>query len=855
MSTEAKPRLPWRMRASSRGFLIMVVIGVLAVMLAVCVGFLSYTRGEVNAVATIRDKNDAADIMESARDYTLACIMADTMSGSAMSPSKTVSMADNGNWWYRPYQKGLGEALRQWWGEGAVRSYMANAARQETQWIYLPGDFFAEGGVRARVMVQVMDANSVINVNDWNEDCAPTQCQMAHIVMGAYGDTPLDRYRAFRDTGLTGFNGSGYSRWSPLRYHEAWRVASRTTRYLDWVNNYVQGSSTAYSKDNMAGDYWLTTNSCWMGLYGVDMAGIKAIMSSDGVPMNDQGRLPSSASTFTQYGCTFYMPPDLPAGPNTWRFSDSTGVPGGYGNRYYDNGALGWGVSGFGLMGYTDPDTGRSPVNVNTCYNSGEQLPIESYGSYAVRRTHTMEGVFNIESLRRMMIIGEYQVDHDNDAATPLEKLSDLTGSPDYFVTKMSTWTDAQKAVAWQKHEMLRTKMAYRYQEQLCRYFTGTYDAVNSSYGNTVSRRFPPFSSTVKQTFTSAYPAISVSNNCANNDYSATRFNASLTSFRSQTSSDLASMATADDYVVFDASDNPTNCAQGQIDRRTASAVLDNIVPGKATMFSLDPLSEIRDWELAREEDTDDPFDVYGRWDYTTGSRSAMIPAMAYAGNVHLDHNGAGQNVMPKGRDVAGLNAPPGPYDRMGVDDPHLPAAWDVSKSGANTAVAYRQKICPDGDAFSTELTTTTTNFIMIVNIQLVDKKTVDANPTDPTKHRDLFWNSWGMVVEIAPDVINESTPFEYYETEKPKLYKTATQSSFNGMDFRCPTLIATGKGDGTLGTPYIQTNSYTYVKDWKADMRGITPADASSFYSGANQVQRHIRVRSIWSLNQGIMR
>src|SRR5687767_9640692 len=59
---------------SSRGFIVVVVVGLLAILLTVGVGFISYTRSEVQAVAHIRDKVDVSDVAHSATDWIIANI-------------------------------------------------------------------------------------------------------------------------------------------------------------------------------------------------------------------------------------------------------------------------------------------------------------------------------------------------------------------------------------------------------------------------------------------------------------------------------------------------------------------------------------------------------------------------------------------------------------------------------------------------------------------------------------------------------------------------------------------------------------------------------------------------------------
>src|SRR5207302_2006970 len=136
---------------------LVIVIGVLAVLLTVCVGFLSFTRGEVQAVSSQRDKCDTMDVFHSALDWTLANICKDTMdAGSNMDPAKTVSLAKaGGNWWYRPYEPGFSAFVKtNWWGSTPVHM---DPATTETAWVYLPPDYLPGGGVTGRFMVQALD--------------------------------------------------------------------------------------------------------------------------------------------------------------------------------------------------------------------------------------------------------------------------------------------------------------------------------------------------------------------------------------------------------------------------------------------------------------------------------------------------------------------------------------------------------------------------------------------------------------------------------------------------------------------------------------------------------------------------
>src|SRR6185436_12762449 len=81
-----------------------------------------------------------------------------------------------------------------------------------------------------------------------------------------------------------------------------------------------------------------------------------------------------------------------------------------------------------------------------------------------------------------------------------------------------------------------------------------------------------------------------------------------------------------------------------------------------------------------------------------------------------------------------GTAVPEGPYDNSLADIP------------------YRQWMFGP-DWFSTELTTTTTTFVFVINAQIVDKKSVIENPDRPvvTAHYQ-----YGMAVELCADVESE---------------------------------------------------------------------------------------------------
>lgn len=855
-----------------RGFLLIVVIGLLAVLLTVCIGFLSYTRGEVGSVATLRDKNDTNDVFYSAVDWSIANISADLMDAAGTYDfTKCVSLAKDGNnWWYRPYEMGLGAAAPKWrqsgggWKAWTTPPNYIDSLKTEAPWTYLPEDFFPSGGVRGRFSVQVLDLNAFMNLNDWNEDCNPTQCQMAHMFMDAYGERMLEQYRSFRDKGPGGW---GFSTPCPLRYQEGWRVVTHTTRYPDWVNRYRWEAL-----DNVASYNWVTANTCWMALCAPEHASIESIYQSDGIPQ--YCRYPK-IPTYSYNGSASYYPVNPPAGDReTWSYNPPPNFNDpGYPQSNQDLAALGYYLSGFSMQSYIDPDTGRSPVNVNTCYNSGEYLPMNNYVT-PTNGTFTMEAVFNIESLRRIIKVGEFW--------------SPTTKS---FRNVQTDW-DKLDPDEWAAVEDLTTQLAYQYQETLCRYFTGT-------YAHSVSRKYPQLGANVAG-YAAVYPAASPkpAHACSVTDYSATRFKTDLKTFRNWVRDDLLAMAsipvdnpkytggqpmpaTTLDTVSFD-KNGYAQIAPGKLDMRTACAVCDNIIPGKPIAgepgdlnkfpgfkaYSIgDPLWELYQMGIGRQEDIDDPFNVYGYWKDNPLLRALVkYSAGSYPGGAPLnmkDHNGFDESLLPKGYDICeNTVGPKGPWCQKILPAappwPPVPApTYPVSKPNAPQPhvvphVPFRQRVFGP-DSFSTELTTTATTFMLVVNAQLVDAQSVINNPANPDLHRDLFWNQWGVVLEIAPDVLEEkdtgpNPDFHYYQKGLPRTRKTDP----NWVDDLCPTLTSYNLSNGA--GIRITTNS-TAIQDWQTDLRWIKPALESKFYSGGNQVKKRVVIRSIWSLNQNIDR
>jgi hypothetical protein len=257
------------------GFLLIVVVGLLAILLVMVVGFLSYTRGETNAVATIRDRTDGVNMFHSVLDWTAASIASDLCDGSGLmraglgdDPKGIVSSVNAPGdacykWWYRPYEPNM-----QAWYAAAVPSNHA------TQWCDLPQKYFNSQSIKGRYYVQVFDANALLNVNDNLEDGNPTQCQAAHMLMESLGDQYLEHYRRWRDTKVN--SGNAYA--APLRYLHAWRMATHTLRSNNTANN------TGYSEYDTISPNWVTTNQSYMSLHDLDLNSFRIEWQAAGIP-------------------------------------------------------------------------------------------------------------------------------------------------------------------------------------------------------------------------------------------------------------------------------------------------------------------------------------------------------------------------------------------------------------------------------------------------------------------------------------------------------------------------------------------------------------------------------------------
>jgi len=798
-----------------RGFILLVIIGLLAVLLALCVGFLSLARTEVGAVAHLRDRNDCQDMAAAAMDWALSAISEKLIdpATNTVKPDAIISAAtDPGDpyylWWHRPFE---------------VDTYLLPAnggvtyPRQYAQWVYLPDSFFPSGGVRGRFMVQVLDANSMLYINDWNDDCNPTQCQMAHMVMDLWTDLQIERVRGvvrtpqlwpMTDPLHASFVAHPYA---PLRYIDAWMIGSRTVKYSHY------GLSPNF----------VTTNQMWLGMEGVDNACYRTILNARNLGWE---------------------------GNDGDQYDPGTGMK-NLGGVYIPGNTIG--LAGMTRWAYVDPDTGRAPVNVNTCFRSKETVPM-----YSAAPSCVMESVFNVESLRRIIKIGEFWSE-EHSRYKNAQTGNDLTDKDKIQV------------------ERLRTKLAYQYQETLCRYFTATYShPATRGYdsvapGNTFYR---PYDLTAKKTYYNTYSGVlgateagKVKYACATTDFSKTRFPFPVgiadndpNNFYNKVREDLTIIASNQRDTAYTGTNNDGEetvgvdqsgkfeILPGKLDMRTASAVFDNIKPGKAFLFPThakagvrDPLTELYTRRVGRDEG-----------DQIGGNLHDVNKVPGY-----LDRTHTYKHTWPKPEFTATVTDPFGGKDiaiQAGTPEP----SNDIAE--IRPAVPRRQ-LAFGPDSFSTELTTASTSFILVLTSQLVDASSPDPNnPLVISTYQTLAH------VEIAPDLkVNDigedgsATGLRYYREARPRYYKTANvptaAPASPGQDPALRYLAGQVDNDphGPTGIDSMDKNCATLphdthssvAKEW-VDIRDVLPGEEANFYkSGGKQTTKRIIVRGFWSV------
>ncbi|HYF50695.1 MAG TPA: hypothetical protein VEJ63_14880 [Planctomycetota bacterium] len=825
----------------ARGFLLLVIIGLLAVLLVLCIGFLSFTRAEVTSVAGLRNRTDCNNLVQSALDFTLARIVNDTFTGTQMDPSKPVA-----------HTRDKSDPLhRSWYKPSAdVGSRSMGHGNDGAEWFYLPANYFSDGFARARVRVQVSDTNGCININDWMEDANPTQAQMAHMLQDACDDTYAERERAKKLTHYSNtapFNNGSvlhqnkYPNWTPPQNyncdggHPGYLAAQPLKRCpyhqyprkpLRYLDGFRMGTHTmAFSHSNGFVGPWSALNDP----YFTDLC------AEGGAGSTTIDRILNSSST------------------QHWLNEDAF-----LGYYTYPNGRY-----AYYHTCYTDPDTGRSPVNVNTGFPSGlwwddRKVCDLVYYSDRIWFDRVMRGVFNLEALRRIVRIGKCYVTRGANPTkypilasqlyeTPLSA-TEPAGAP------LNTWSADEIKQARAAVETLRGQLAIQYQETLVRYFSAWYRA--RDFYTPVG--YVRADANYKDRYASSLGAANTGDGevkfyCKTFDMQKARFPYGLDDFRRNCKLDLTAMTVMPRNPVYDPSNPQPNTkidiegfvgvddrgnfeiAAGKMDRRTACAVFDNIIPGSATLFPAEtddqiryPLKQLYEMRLARDEQSEALF---------------TFPEREGPGSIPIGVTTPRTKGFPKtisyemGRDIAKAGAP-----GVGAAGSEL-GPWE-----ARSDVPERQLIFGP-DWFSTELTTSTTTYVVVIGAQIVDTSTGLTTPNI------LFNRYMGYIVEVAPDVKNETSGssawttsgLAYYKEGMPR--KRLTDRDFMDKGLGNPAVAIKPPGRNDAGGVLIPGTDTSAALEW-FDFRGVPAGQESAYYDSAAQTKLRVVVRRVMDFN-----
>jgi hypothetical protein len=661
-------------RQKSGGFLLLVVTGLLTLLLVLCIGFLVAVRAQTNAVLHQRERTDLINLSYSGLDWTCAQIASRIFNGDTVAPAQYVSSAHSASPnifpWYKDFavnatQPKTVSGLTGWDGSSGIPSF---SSKRETKWVYLPSDYILEGGLRARMAIQVLDTNAYTAINDALEDANPTQAQQALMLQGALDWNKAESVKSSKFDKLTPIAtkyGWHYPAGNNLfRYADVWKLATHTLR-------------------STVGDRYYPAGSGYRAI-----SPFHPLETTHGTPDEREVSIVAPHSLTTN---TIYF--------NIDGAENCIGQTQGSVNSAY--------MPFVSCRSYTDPDTGRAPLNINTCFNSGAMAagphnngntPI----SGATAQQTDLEGVFNVGALRKIIKVGSFYpnantnlyvvtngrrgdepsdtTDHviikyldpylypgnqcfDFDATTHQVK-RDASGKPllkagvvldpttegtidpatvtiDPIDSKMSyaitsvgsggrpftykSYDDLYAMLNTEEKvqvEKLKTKLAVQYQETLCRYFVASYKSHGNNFYSSTDASVLNASDVYKHYYKNYYNTYStwlgaggdgVANAVLNYDHSEVRFKDSPETFRAKVKADLIAMTTHNnappisgawgyaslnldggEYVNFDATGKPEICA-GKLDKRTASALFDNICPGKRLLFPSETNLEIKD--------------------------------------------------------------------------------------------------------------------------------------------------------------------------------------------------------------------------------------------------------------------
>jgi hypothetical protein len=831
-------------------------MGLLAVLFVLAVGFLSYTRGELSSVSMVRLRTDANNAAWSAVDWTIANIARDLCSGGVFDKSKFVAhirQKDGAGhlWWYKPI-----------W---ASRLYSAPATQRKdeiydfSEYIDFPSDFLP-GVYKARMAVQVWDTNGVWDINDWMNDANPSQCQMAHMFSDGAPENYMERERgAF----LTVDSASAPYNNGSVLHHEIRSFSTllpvggpkypgNLTGYRETCNLAVPCPYHQYPKKPWRyQDAWkLVTHTDSHATSGQATAGWTSYVTSN-EPYFTAGAATAIASIIQfEHKCDRDLTSPVPSGGNK--------------NQPIDT------FPKLTTYAHVDPDTGRSPINVNT--------GIPPKGDAAANwngMTSTIAAVFNVESLRRIVKIGNIAIKvkkeqfiiptlEDKVIAINAKDLYELDAAA--FQVKYLLTADFDFAEAKRKVEEHRTRIAYEYQETLCTYFTSHVDA----------RAFHPLKGAgADGTYVTRYQTV-LTNGEANKvkhfgplrslTLPVAPFPYGVEEFRSKVKDDLKTMAQpfteatsahttewaarkvwdpvtstevafpiqrGDGYVDVDdrGPAYPYEIPPGRLDARTASAIYDNIVPGRAFLYDegesnggfavtaneREPIWELYQMRLGRDETQTAQYFFPSREGPGTVGSTPANPSPRYGWatrNIGLD---TGKDIAKSGAAAGTAEKPSGP--------------WTVIDS-----VPDRQLVCGP-DCFSTELTTASTTFMVIVDAQIIHK------PLGAVAPQIIARRNMALVVEIAPDIMDESS----LGGAGPSDWATTGLGYYRGDWPRKRTTDANVMG---IGDPAIPKTSAAI--QW-IDHRSVKDGDAAAgFYSGGGrQTRKRPIIRAIFDYTQ----
>jgi hypothetical protein len=836
-------------RRNPKGFILLVMVGLMAVMLIVVIGFLSNTRSEVTYVTGMRNQTECNNALQSALDFTIGAIVHDTFKGNQMDSDKPVALVRDAKnpfklWWYKPSIE--------------MDRSSVGSSEDQADWVYLPANFTADGVARVRVRVQVSDTNGCINSNGWLDSGIPTQAQMGNMLIETcdYGfaerarasllNTYSPAYPAPPTNGGTvlpaakydggPFNcpGAGHAVYDskkavvycpyhaypmkPRRYLDCWRAASRT----------YSGSGANYKNWYR----WATLNEPYFADIGAGQT-IEMIYSSS------QGEHGIDTS-FASYEVGYYL------------FQQ-----GSYAVYH---------------TCYTDPDTGRSPINVNTGVPYGymgakgqtwNQVGALNYQCY-VPFDRVMKAVFNINSMKHLIRMGTVPVDKSGTKyRVPANALYESPLSATIPAgAALSTWTAQEIDTARKKVEQYRAKLAYQYQETLVRYFNAYYNAYKYWPYDT-PQGFPYYPSGFTkndETYPVRYKALGAANSgagqvkyfCPSYKQEQPRFPFGLDQFRQNVKDDLTAMTVHARNPAFNdgspaglesesgmvnVDDNFNfEISPGKLDRRIATAIFDNIVPGPQTLWSNTdpvkypstpeeqyPIKQLYDMKLARDENSD----VWYTWPEMEGS--GTVPIGPSTPGPTASSTGFPKSISGERGRIIALSGAPG----VGVTGKEL-GPWE-----ARDHIPERQYLFSP-DCFSTELTTSTTTYVIIVCAELVDTSKDLANPSI------IFSRHVAYTVEVAPDVKNETNGagnwavngLGYYKAGLPR--KRLTDPGIT--DDKLTTLpIARNDNNGQK----IKGSDTSAALDW-FDFRGVQAGQESTFYDSPAQTKRKVLIRRV---------